>query len=227
MVGLLRRRHPRLSACRLPPLRTPDSPRCCLSRWSRSSTRSRGASGTPDSPRCASLGASARAHPPDLCWLHLLTPLPTLPTPLQNLLLPAGWDAPGSKPQGVGVATTAWCSPAAEPLRPANQLGVASAAAHEQQQQQQIAPEGPAGQWQHYQHLQQQHGAALDPAPPPLDPAAATIAVDWRCPEQVAALLRVLHIERLARQGQQLPPEYDDHHHMASQQLQLPQQPYP
>lgn len=91
---------------------------------------------------------------------------------------------------------------AGEPLRPANQAAAAAAAA--------VA----GHHWQqhpHQQHQQQQHAhaaAAAVEAAGLAGLAPNSIDIDWHSPEQVAALLRMLHVERLQRHGQQLPEEY-------------------
>ena len=126
---------------------------------------------------------------------------------LQNLQhgLPLGWDpsAPVKQPLA-GPPAAHTLLPGGEPLRPVNQQTGHGAAA--------------AAGGQHPPQHQQQHHDPQQQHPPelPLDAAELAAAaaaagcgdIDWRSPEQVAHLLRILHMERLRRLGQQLPPAY-------------------
>jgi hypothetical protein len=109
-----------------------------------------------------------------------------------------------------------------EPLRPANQAAPDDAAAtyltQHQQQQQQISPQN--SQEQAPQHPALQHDAASAQARAAAAELRCQVDIDWRSPEQVAQLLRMLHMERLRRQGLQLPAEYQQ----LSQQQQEQQQ---
>lgn len=119
--------------------------------------------------------------------------------------LPLGWDpsAPVKQPLA-GPPAAHTLLPGGEPLRPVNQQTGHGAAA--------------AAGGQHPPQHQQQHHDPQQQHPPelPLDAAELAAAaaaagcgdIDWRSPEQVAHLLRILHMERLRRLGQQLPPAY-------------------
>lgn len=140
--------------------------------------------------------AAATSHPP-----HPEPPCCTL----QNLAhaVPAGWDA---LPVSHASAKQLLAPPGCEPLRPTNQASPDAAAAanlsHHQQQQYSLQESQ-----QQQQHPALQHDAACAHA----GAAAAELRcqdIDWRSPEQVAQLLRMLHLERLRRQGLQLPAEY-------------------
>ncbi|KAL4447864.1 hypothetical protein ABPG75_005083 [Micractinium tetrahymenae] len=118
-----------------------------------------------------------------------------------------GWDLlPASKQH----APLAGLPLAGEPLRPANHDAAAAAAAaacHPQQQQQLEQQQQGQQQQAHQQQQQGQQQLAAALAAAGLGAGFST-HIDWRNPEQVAALLRALHLERLQRQGQQLPDEY-------------------
>lgn len=132
-------------------------------------------------------------------------PLPS--TCLQNQQLASAlpqWELPPASKQH--AALPGLPSLGGEPLRPANHDAAAAAAVgslplptHLQQQQQQLEQQEhvPKQQAQHQQHQQQ----------PRLGSGCST-NIDWHSPEQVAALLRALHWERLQRQGMQLPDQF-------------------
>lgn len=154
--------------------------------------------------------ASRFQQPPAaLCCARFCATAPLIV--LQNLQRAASpsWDllAAGAAAAKHSLAALPPGHPLGEPLRPANQAAQAAAAeglhpslAHDQDQR---SPRHSPNHGAAAEAEQQQQRAAAE-----LAALQCSVDIDWHSPEQVAQLLRMLHVERLRRQGLQLPLEY-------------------
>lgn len=182
--------------------------------------------------RCLRFAAVLAQDCDRACSPHTSQP-PLMPLHLQNYQCSANWDPHMPAAKYHTLLPPAYPELPYEPAHPCQAADSVAGSPEQHPQQQQHPQHHPQQQHtqqqriQQQQHLQQHHQQQVEHTSPHHSPhhtathqaaashAAAAAAemgceasIDWGSSEQVAALLRMLHMERLRRQGLELPLEY-------------------